>query len=160
MSNLASSLTFFYLLSNVSPVKIWRGGSTRTSWHTWSIRFAVMLRKCLCLNVREPPFLYNKLCWRSYSARQLHIFGTRDSGHQYRIFTRSQNSCFKKQYPSSFSGRADSHIDAPFSLLNLFKRIFLVGKFIIKLSSLSVLRCNFSFLILYFNFANSSLLML
>ena len=56
MSNLASSLIFIDLLSNVSPVKIWRGGSTRTSWHTWSMRFAVMLRKWLCFNVRNHPF--------------------------------------------------------------------------------------------------------
>ena len=47
MSNQVSSLTFGDLLSNVSPVKVSRGALNRTSWHTWSTRLAVMLRKWL-----------------------------------------------------------------------------------------------------------------
>ena len=77
-------------VKRLSPVKVW--SPSRTSWHTWSIRFAVILRKWLCLNVIKPPFLLDKLCWRSYFAPQLHIFGKHDNGHLYRIFTRSQNS--------------------------------------------------------------------
>ena len=111
----------------------------------------ILLRKWLCLSDTKPLFLYDKLCWRSYFAPQLHIFGKRDNGDLYRIFMRSQNSCFDKLYPFSFSGRVESHIDAPFSWLILFKQILLVGKFIIKLWSISVLRCIFSSLILYFN---------
>ena len=113
-----------------------------------------------CLYKRKPPFLHEKLCWKSYFALQLHIFGKRENGHPYRIFTRSQNSSLDKLHYSSFSGRVDSHVDAPFSWLILFKRILLVGNSIIKLWSLSVLRCNFSSLILYFNFAHSFLMML
>ena len=30
-------------------------------------------------------------------------------------FTKYQNSCLLKQYPSSFSGDVDNHFDAPFS---------------------------------------------
>ena len=157
MSNLGSSLTFVDLLSNVSRQSRFEAPS-RTSWHTWSIRFAVILRKWLCLNVIKPPFLLDKLCWRSYFAPQLHIFGKHDNGHLYRIFTRSQNSFFDRLYPFSFSGRVDSHVDAHFSWLILFKQILLVGKSIIKLWSLSVLRCNFSSLILYFDFDKWSLI--
>ena len=156
MSNLALSLTFVDLLSNVLPVEVWRGDSTYTWWHTWSIRFAVKLRKWLCLHVIKPHFLHDKLCWRSYFAPQLHIFVKLDNDHPYRIFARSQNSYFDKLYHSCFSNRVDSHVDAPFSLLNLFKQILLVGKSIIKLWSFSVLRCNFYFLISYSTFANWS----
>ena len=126
LSKPGSSLTFVGLLSNVkdlSSIKVWRGGSARTLWHTWSIRFAVMLRKWLCHNVTKRPFLHDKLCWRSYFALQPHIFGECDNGDPYRIFTRSPNSWFYKLYPSSFSGRVDSHVDTPLSWLILFKRI-------------------------------------
>ena len=51
----------------------------------------------------------------------------------YCIFMRSQISCFDKLYPSSFSGRVDSHVGARFSRLISFKRILLVSKSIIKL---------------------------
>ena len=96
MSNLVSSFTFLDLPSNVSRVKIWRGGSTRTSWHTWSIRYAIMLHKWLCLNVTKPPFLHDKLCWRLYFAQQLHIFGKLGNGHPYHIFTRSMGDVPKE----------------------------------------------------------------
>ena len=98
MSKQASSLAFVDLLSNVSPVKIWRESSTRTLAHTWSVRYAVMLLKWLCLNATKPPFLHDKLCWRSYFAPQLHIIGKRDNGHPYHIFMRSQNFCFDKLF--------------------------------------------------------------
>ena len=98
--------------------------------------------------------------WRSYFAPQLHIFGKRDNGSPHHTFKRFQNFCFSTLYPFSFRCRVDSYVDAPFPWLILFKQILLVSKSIIKLQSLTVLRCNFSFLILYFKFANFSLLML
>ena len=117
----------------------------------------MLFKWVLCLNIIKPPFLHDKLCWRSYFDLQLHISGKRDNGHPYR---RSKNSCFNELHPSSFSGRVNIHVDAPFTWLIFFKRMLLVGKSIIKLWSLSVLSCNFSFLILYFNFSNWSLMML
>ena len=85
------------LISHIRwSVKVWRRELTRTLWHTWSIS---MLRKWLFLNETRPPFLHIKLCWRSYFSSELHVFGKRDNGHPYRIFTRSQNSCFDKLYP-------------------------------------------------------------
>ena len=159
MPELASSLTFVDPLPNVSLGKVWRGGSIRTSWHTLSIRFVVVLLKWLCLNETKLLFLHDKLCWRSLFASQLHIFGKQNNGHPYCIFRRSQNFCFDKLYLSFFSGRVDNHVDAPFTWLISFKQILLVDKSISKLWGLSVLRCSF-FLILFFNFANSSLLML
>ena len=160
MSNRASSHTIVDLLSNFLPVMAWRVGSVCMPYHSWSIRFAVLLRKWLCLNETKPPFLHDNLCWRLYFARQLHIFGKRDTGHSERVFTRSRNYCFNKLYPSSFSDRVHSYVDAVFSWLISFKRILLVGISVIKLWSLSVLRCSFSFLILFFSFANSTQLML
>ena len=143
MSNIGSSHTFIDLLSNFFP--LWRDGSICT----WSVRFAVMLRKWLGLNEAKPPVLHDKLCRRLYFANQLHMFGKRDKGHPEYIFTRSQNSFFGKLCPSSFSDRVHIHVDVPFSCLMLFKRILLVGKSIIKVWSLS-----------FFSFANSTLLIL
>ena len=44
-----------------------------------------MLCKWLCFNEIKPPFLQDKLCWRSHFAPQLHMFKNRDNGHPYRI---------------------------------------------------------------------------
>ena len=122
MSNLASSLTLVFLLLNVSPVKIWRGDQ----YVRRDILDQLDLLLC-CVSdyvLMKQTFLHVKLCWRSYVATQLHIFGKRDNGLRYRIFTRSQNSCFDKQHSSSFTGRVDSHADAPFSWLITFKWVF------------------------------------
>ena len=72
------------------------------------------------------------------------ILGKCDNGHPYLIFLRFQNSCFDKLYP-------------------YFLVVELIATYMhphFKLWCLSVLLCNFSFLILYFNFANWGLLML
>ena len=132
--------------------------AARENYYNKQIGDSEMLFKwLLCLNIIKPPFLHDKLCWRSYFDLQLHISGKRDNGHPYR---RSKNSCFNELHPSSFSGRVNIHVDAPFTWLIFFKRMLLVGKSIVKLWSLSVLSCNFSFLILYFNFSNWSLMIL
>ena len=68
-----------------------------------------MLRKWLCLNETKPPFLHDRLCWRLYFAKQLHMLGKRDKDHPECIFTRSQNSCFDKLRPSSFSHFSKIH---------------------------------------------------
>ena len=118
-------------------------------WHTWSIRFAVMLRKWFCLNETKPPSYMINCAEDRILLRKCTYFVF--------IFTRSKLSCFDKLYPSYFTGRVASHEDASFSWLILFKRVLLVGKLIIKLSVLSY---NFSFLISFFSSANSSLLLL
>ena len=66
---------------------------------TYFIDQICILRKWLFLNETRPPFLHIKLCWRSYFSSEQHVFGKGDNGHPYRIFTRSQNSCFDKLYP-------------------------------------------------------------
>ena len=58
--------------------------------------------------------MQDKACYTSYWAPQIHFAGSRDNSLLYFNFTKSQNSCLFKQYPSSFSVNVDSRIDAPF----------------------------------------------
>ena len=76
---LTSKSTIWYFVQNhlaliFNLFKFRRGGSIRTMWHTRIIKFSITLHKWLCLNETKPPYLQDKLCWRSYFTLQLHIW--------------------------------------------------------------------------------------
>ena len=91
------------------------GGSMATSGHISVKMFAKRSLISLCLIVGNPPVGQIKACDVSNEAPQQHALGSLSGLHPYRMHRESRNSVLDRLNPCSLTGKASSHVDAPFS---------------------------------------------
>ena len=111
-----------------------------TSLRTCFIRFVSKCLMLLCLIITNHPRFQFSVWLTLYCWPQRHWEGSSRSSLAYRSLRASLNSPLSRMKPSSSSSRAESQLDAPFSLA----------------SSIALLACSVNFSLMFFNFWSSA----
>ena len=116
ISRRAPSSLLAVLCLSCSPTSGCRGGSVPTLWHVSVRSCAVRSRSSLCLIEGKPPQGQLRACSMVSCFPQTHFAGKSGGLHPYLRHRASLKAPLCRAKPCSAMGRAESQLEAPFSL--------------------------------------------